>query len=198
MSAVDADPIAIERLRQALPAYVDNQLHALTGIDRLAQETSDALENARREWEREVSRRASDYQSCLSAAANAQEGQYIDCSGLRWALEEAESRLAIVLRALADVLHAMQAYQPAAERHREFLSSTIPAMRAGLEARVTSLESYLAWSVSQGSTGPAPDARQAGRVLVDEHARGLKGDPRGQGYPVEQRESGAGGPERRG
>jgi hypothetical protein len=198
MTGVDTDPIAIERLRQALPAYVDNQLLALTGIDRLAQETSDALENARREWEREVARRAAAYESCLSAAARAEEGQYIDCGGLRWALDEAESRLGSVLRAIADVRQGIQTYQPVAERHRGFLSSTVPAMRTGLEARVTSLESYLAWSVSLGSQGPSPDARQAGRVLVDEHTRGLKGDPRGQGYPVEQRESGAGGPERRG
>jgi hypothetical protein len=147
---VDADPDALERLRDSLLTIQDQQLEALDQIGNGATEVLDALESEVVRCHAEVGEAQEELERCreLQAVAAAQ-GAYVDCSSKERALEEAERRLQTAQAALQAAEAANAEYQQAAYRHRAYLDEAIPTMRVGLERRAQSLEAYLAWSVQQ-------------------------------------------------
>ena len=214
MTGVNADPAALERLKTALEAFEDGQTRALQDIDRYSDETLGHLGAALASAEREVSRCQAQLEACIAMAALAAgAGAPMDCGGPEYELEQARERRDRIKHALDDAEQACHLFKGDEDSYRSYLSSATSAMKAGLEARITSLEKYQSWSIGMGS-GPVSWSslggsssgsgssvpRSAGSSSeADEHVRGLTSrGTRGPRPPIEQQEGGMGGPEQRG
>jgi hypothetical protein len=214
MTAVNADPAALERLKTALEAFEDRQTRALQDIDRYSDETLGHLGAALASAEREVSRCQARLEACIALAALAgAAGGPADCGGPEYELEQARQQRDHIKRALDDATQACRLFKGNEDSYRSYLPSATSAMKAGLEARITNLERYQSWSIgagsgpvsspslgdsSSGSGSSAP--RSAGSSSeADEHVRGLTSrGSRGPRPPIEEQEGGMGGPEQGG
>ena len=194
MGRVNEEPEAIDRLRQALPPFLDRQTTALRMIDREIQLTELALQDARQVAEREVQDCNRALQACIMACyAN---GAYPDCGPERWALVAAEHRLGEIIEQQRAVDIASDQFNRCEQQYLSYLSSALPAIEAGLQARVVSLEAYLAWKVSPAAHGAIPSAVNASRLLGNDLAAKLRYGALRPNSPTEARESGQGGPEK--
>lgn len=194
MGRVNEEPEAIDRLRQALPSFLDRQTAALRMIDREIQLTELALEDARQVAEREVHDCNQALQACIMAAYAY--GAYPDCGPERRALEAAEQRLREIIEQQRAVSIAGDQFNRSEQAYLGYLSSALPAIQAGLQARVVSLEAYLAWRVSPAAYGAIPSPANASRLLGDDLAAKLRYGALRPKARTEARESSQGGTER--
>ena len=196
MSNVNEDPQAIDRFRQALPRFSAKQSAALDPIDREIQLTQQALAEACDRARREVDRCNEALRGCIAFALAS--GGYGDCGAEEWALQAAEERLVAVLEEQRSVDIASDAFSRGEQHYLDYLRDVIPALEAGLVARVESLERYLAWRLSyRVAARKIASVSRASAVSADLAAKLARSGLRPP-LPVDARENGAGGPEKLG
>ncbi len=154
MGTADVDIRALEQLRFDLAAFGDNQQHALTGVDGEVAHGQGILADINQQWQRELRRRRLALEGCEAAALlAAAAGAPFDCSAAVADVQEAQHELRRIADWQSRVDQAADAWRSAAQQYASYLASVLPALDAGLDARVTSLEAYHAWQIGLGGIG---------------------------------------------
>ena len=135
---------ALEKFREDLDAYAENQRHAIEGVRLELERTAHQMELRINELEREARYWEGEYRVCM--ASGVPDEPPPDCSGPAGAAEAARLEQRRVNRALGGLIVAQDAWERASRTHDSLAASLIPAMSNGLERRVTSLQDYWNWS----------------------------------------------------
>jgi hypothetical protein len=191
MPTLQANLEDILHLREVLIAFVHRQGDALDSANDEIRWTVDKLDGAREDAESRVDICNREAQECHRRAVwAAQMDGWIDCSPYMRALEDAEDRLAEVIRAQADFERAVDAYKVAHYHIADVLDTDAPRAVAYLDALLDGMEAYLAVRLLSTPLPTPQKAYRSGELPIR--------PTEGPITPAERREGDYGGPGRKG
>jgi hypothetical protein len=138
---INATPAALKAFRDALARFRYTQRDVADRGDYEIEKTRASLEAKAGRWRSILERNQADLDRCLDrAAAAAQEGGYVDCSGFARAVAEAEDRLANIRRWEQRVDEEAGAFRGVANRFRNLIEVDLPHTDAHLLGIIEGLE----------------------------------------------------------
>lgn len=140
MGDINANIGVLKAFRDALARFRYNQRDVADRGDYAIEKTSASLEAKAGRWQSRLEQRQADLERCrYRAAAAAQEGGYVDCSGFARAVAESEERLENVRRWQQRVEEEAGAFRSKASRFRNLIEVEVPRTDAHLLAIIDGL-----------------------------------------------------------
>lgn len=141
MAEIQADIEALKALHDALVRFRYTQRDVTDRGDQEIEATRASLEAKASKWRLRLEQALSDLRACeYRAAAAAEQGGWIDCSGFARAAAEAGDQLAHVQSWQRRVEEEAGAFRSAANRFRSLLEADIPRTDDQLRGIITRLE----------------------------------------------------------
>jgi hypothetical protein len=141
VAEIHADIDALKALHEALVRYRYVQRDVADRGDHEIEATRASLEAKASKWRLRLEQALSDLSACeYRAAAAAEEGGWVDCSGFARAVAEAEDRLAHVQSWQHRVEEEAGAFRATANRFRYLLEADIPRTDDHLRGIITRLD----------------------------------------------------------
>jgi hypothetical protein len=141
VAEIHADIEALKALDEALVRFRYMQREVADRGDHEIEATRASLEAKASKWRQRLEQALSDLSACeYRAAAAAEQGGWVDCSGFARAVAEAEDRLAHVQGWQQRVEEEAGAFRSVANRFRGLLEADIPRTDDHLRGIITRLE----------------------------------------------------------
>lgn len=141
MAEIHADIEALKELHEALVRYRYAQRDVADRGDHEIEATRASLEAKASKWRLRLEQALADLSACqYRAAAAAEQGGWVDCSGFARAVAEAEERLGHVQGWQHRVEEEAGAFRATANRFRGLLEADIPRTDDHLRGIITRLE----------------------------------------------------------